>query len=268
MTVHCDQKNQKRLISDGFVVIDNFIVGSMLEDLRVEFEKLTAGCVVSEKAQNGFQHSVRSDDLNGAHYPVLTSVARSEDLTALSKFFFNFWLENETSSTGAFEKIDFERNMLTGKSNNSNYHYDRIPALKVQIYLNDVDQKNGAMSVVKGSHLACRKIARMMLSENPNPLFLRNYLDSEENPRDGVSIEAKAGTAIVFDTMLLHKGGEIREGFRDTLRLVNYVPRLRDRYFGNDMQQSAGSFDIGDFHHPFAHEDKARVNPRFIYEVC
>lgn len=93
------------------------------------------------------------------------------------------------------------------------FHYDldRPAFLKFFILLTDVGPSNGPHVVVPRSHLASPKHFRQP----------RRYSDQEvagEWPNNETKIMGKAGTIFAVDTKCLHKGLELKEGFRTILQ--------------------------------------------------
>lgn len=255
----------KCLFDDGYVVIENYVSSNDLALLKSEFEIVIKNKQVTEKSMNSIQHSIRSKELKKNIFPSLYNIVRDDALISISNEFFAYWYSDYYNKVNEFEKIDFEKNFFLGQSNNSKYHFDRIPGLKVQIYLNDVTKNNGAMGIIRNSQYNCRYLVKQMLNENNNPLYLKNYINLDHKINEENIIEAKAGSAIIFDTMTLHKGGEILKGSRDTIRLVNYIPYLNEKYLDIKNNNTDPNIRIDDFYHPFNHEDKTKINPRFIY---
>lgn len=255
----------KCLLDDGYLVLENYVSSNDLASLKSEFEIIIKTKQVSEKSVNSIQHSIRSKELQKNIFPSLYNITRNNVLISISNEFFAYWYSDNYNKVKEFEKIDFEKNFILGQSNNSKYHFDRIPGLKVQIYLNDVSKNNGAMGIIKNSQNNSRYIAKQMLNKNNNPLYLKNYINLDYEIFEENIIEAKAGSAIIFDTMTLHKGGEILNGSRDTIRLVNYIPFFNEKYLDFKSTNIDPSIRVNDFYHPFNHEDKTKINPRFIY---
>jgi len=112
-------------------------------------------------------------------------------------------------------------------------HFDRRHQLKFILYLNDVDQSNGAFGCIPSSHRAGRRLFHSRWRES---LGLREADDAEveaaaagvaeddaeyssvrcviesrtagsATARRRLSVDGKAGTLVAFDTHLLHYGG-------------------------------------------------------------
>jgi len=109
-------------------------------------------------------------------------------------------------------------------------HFDRIPALEMFIYLHDTDRNPGAIFFYPGSHIGTRRYLRNQLGIDPNPLHLRNFIPSGSLPPRPF-IEAPAGTLIIVDTMVIHGGGDMTEGYaRKTIRGTTWVLPEKSAY--------------------------------------
>lgn len=114
-------------------------------------------------------------------------------------------------------------------------HYDRRHQLKFLVYLNDVDESNGAFGCIPGSHDAGRTLFHKgwrrvlgLKTENAreieeaaaaipedSPEYLRvpcivanlNSIRESIPQEDRLTVEGPAGTLVAFDSHLLHCGG-------------------------------------------------------------
>lgn len=95
-------------------------------------------------------------------------------------------------------------------------HFDRIFALKFYLYLLDTSCENGAFEISPGSHhqgraTRCRYLeARYKVEDIP-------ITEIPEDIPQPVPIESPAGTLIIFDTDIIHRGGVVSPG---TERLI------------------------------------------------
>ena len=196
-------------------------------------------------------------------FPAIKALSKTSLLSNIVTQFFRYWLDNNNiENIRYFNKVEIEHNYKMGPSNNSIWHFDRIPAIKFQIYLNDVSNNNGSFKLQPGSHIKTRRYALNELRNDPNPLRLRNYLkcDIENSNFDVISVEAPKGSLIIFDTMCLHLGGNLKAGFRKTVRLTANTPSLSSKYFrGPEITK----FD--DFFHPYNHVNALDVNPKYLF---
>ena len=103
------------------------------------------------------------------------------------------------------------------KNNSAQFHRDIVSYnfLKVFVYLNDVNELNGAHVYLKGSH-----------KDNSSGNVLRYYSDNElkESNSHAEHVTGKKGSIFFEDTFGLHKGGIISNGHRLMLILTYYIP--------------------------------------------
>lgn len=169
--------------------------------------------------------------------------------------FSNSWMKelfldyNNNISKGFFDKIysthDYKFDGNIGR--NGYLHFDRNSSLKFFLYLNDVNEDNGAFYIQPGSHKLGKKLReRAWGSFMPLPkdsllkkIFNKTFgidfknvknrleLDYPEffEPNKLVPVEGKAGTLIVFDPDIFHQGGKINihNKERVVLRSHNYL---------------------------------------------
>lgn len=104
------------------------------------------------------------------------------------------------------------------------WHRDSMhPQFKALMYLTDVDESNGPLEIIPGTHKFStqRRLSRkgllnfdkQWLSEDEIKL-----IEKDQGPR--VTITGKAGTVVVFESSTLHRGRPIELGER--LALTNY----------------------------------------------
>jgi hypothetical protein len=114
-------------------------------------------------------------------------------------------------------------------------HFDRRHQLKFILYLNDVDQSNGAFGCIPGSHNAGRKLFRSkwrqvlglrtnneaeieeaaaaIPEDQPEYHLVSCVMERMSSTGDAIprkhklNVEGSAGTLVAFDTHLLHYGG-------------------------------------------------------------
>lgn len=103
------------------------------------------------------------------------------------------------------------------KKNSAQFHRDIVSHnfLKVFVYLNDVDESNGAHVYLKDSH-----------KNNRIGNVLRYYSDYELKEAESFveHVSGKKGSIFFEDTFGLHKGGIISNGYRLMLILTYYTP--------------------------------------------
>ena len=186
------------------------------------------------------------------------SVEKSKDINEESqqyKIFSKPWMKelflnlNSNNIEGFFTSIysthDFKYDGSIGR--NGYLHFDRNRSLKFFFYLNDVTEKNAAFYIQEDSHHLgkkfrenawgnliptpsdnlIKKILHKFFGKPFEKIKNRIELDYPELmvPSKLIPVEGKAGTLIVFDSDIFHKGGLIqKEGLeRLVLRMHSYL---------------------------------------------
>lgn len=115
--------------------------------------------------------------------------------------------------------ITYENNSDTITRNNF-LHFDRSRCFKVMTYLSEVGENCGPFSVVEGSHNKGAELRRSFAKERSFEKK-RNRIDIDypEIEYNITPILGPAGTTILFDSDIFHKGGDVTEGgFRCIVR--------------------------------------------------
>ncbi len=105
-------------------------------------------------------------------------------------------------------------------------HYDRTPNLKFFLYLVDTSERNGAFCCRPGSHLfgkraqAANRAARRLPAQ-ADTRVLPDELTEGLRPVEGV-----AGTLMVIDSDIVHRGAPVLDGYRLAARSRSYDPAL------------------------------------------
>jgi hypothetical protein len=99
-------------------------------------------------------------------------------------------------------------------------HFDRRRTFKCFVYLVDTTHANGALRLVPGSH-SQGAAWRQNHSAGGVPyseILNRPGVDFDAEVPDSLSLEEPAGTLIVFDSDILHRGGRVTTGERWVIR--------------------------------------------------
>jgi hypothetical protein len=110
---------------------------------------------------------------------------------------------------------------------NDFWHIDPSVSLKFYFYLTDTDRGNGAFSYATGSHR--EGFFRLMYYRQRGEAHLPQALPDDEIPPSRVTVEAPAGTLIVFAAHGMHRGGEITSN-RERLIMVGHCYYKTARY--------------------------------------
>jgi hypothetical protein len=211
----------KTLVQDGYLVFDNKLEDSKLLGLR-QFAKerkafipptYDTGVCFDEENPVSEIYRFKEDDLISNEIiqelimdPTLISIAREylgcEPIFDFPAMWWSTSFGNEPSSEAA-----------------QLYHFDldRIKWLKIFIYINDVDEKNGPHCYVKSTHISGSK---------PQDLLNRGYqrvsdkdIFKYHSREQENKICGPAGSIFAGDTKCWHKGQQIQEGSRLVLEL-------------------------------------------------
>lgn len=138
----------------------------------------------------------------------------------LDKYSTNYKIFNES----IFITKDYKSE---NKGRNGYLHFDRLRCFKFFVYLTDVTQNDGPFCIVPKSHILGNNLRKKSWNEESkyNKVKNRIRLDYPEiyNDKNITPIIGKAGTLIIFDTDLFHKGGETKGGERIVIRSHTYL---------------------------------------------
>ncbi|HTV28369.1 MAG TPA: phytanoyl-CoA dioxygenase family protein [Xanthobacteraceae bacterium] len=173
----------------------------------------------------------------GLHYPALAAFLQDPRLKSiilgyLSRFFTN---PRDLDHYDINEQIEVEHNDCVGDGNSGIWHFDRVPSVKCALFLVPTRREFGALEVIPESHFAARQHALHFLERNPDPLFIDNHVEFQSQP-EIKSLEVEAGTVVLFDTFVIHRGGNVTaHGERKVIRAVTWPPALTRNYLGATM---------------------------------
>ncbi|WP_067812791.1 phytanoyl-CoA dioxygenase family protein [Actinomadura kijaniata] len=109
-------------------------------------------------------------------------------------------------------------------------HYDRMPQLKFFLYLTDTTADNGAFHCLPGSHRHAKELQRDNRRRLVLPASAETRLETPEFTTGQIPVEGPAGTLLVIDSDLAHRGSPIRRGHRLTTRSRSYHPAYLSRW--------------------------------------
>ena len=125
-----------------------------------------------------------------------------------------------------FSTYDYKQD--TAVAPNGWMHFDKLQRLKFFLYLTDVDKQSGPLTVAPGTQIAGKNFRT---TDNQKNRFGRFYGDAgicagwpepqNHHPNfryECVELLGQAGTLIIFDSDVLHKGGGITSA--DTERII------------------------------------------------
>lgn len=193
---------------DGAYVVRGFLDPSEVDALRREFAHFLSG-----DAEDG----INMDHPPGQGFRIVFNDAERrprnfEDTQTFSVF------QNQTlkdlaaaylSQPAFFEKVIGTYDYHAGPL--SDVHFDTRRSLKFMIYLKDTSEATGAFCYLPGTQKRNSRFRRRFTFLGGIRSHIPNSLGQKDRHRM-VSVEAKAGTLIVFDTDVLHCGGVLQAG--------------------------------------------------------
>jgi ectoine hydroxylase-related dioxygenase (phytanoyl-CoA dioxygenase family) len=222
-----------RVASDGIAVIDDFLTENEVAATRKAIEALFAQRHEGDFSPNKSRvKRLMKNDLAGSlQDPVINEIAQRPLVQRCRRDFFDPY----KSRLDALYVMHYVDEMPT----NEQFHSDGTPTFKVFVYLNDVDETNGAFVYDIGSHR--EGYFRMMCNYYEGKLTGTAVPNREV--RNPVSVVGKRGTAILFNPLGIHRGGFITPGtervtityfFNSDERNLR-TPKLLRRIFGRQM---------------------------------
>jgi len=129
------------------------------------------------------------------------------------------------------------------------WHIDNVPPylLKVLLYLTDSDADTGVTEFLSSSDTrAFREVGYFGVTRNERRTDLAELARQRNFSYRPLSFPMKRGDAVIFNTNMLHRGGEVRQGFRDVMSF-QILPSRRPwrshfETMGTEQIQAAGGF--------------------------
>ncbi|WP_434637275.1 phytanoyl-CoA dioxygenase family protein [Sulfurimonas sp. NW7] len=205
-----------------------------------------------EKHDKGFKH-------------LLKHFYSDFSITVTKEYFKHYNIEIDDKNV--LNQFEVEDDFKKGKSLGSDLHYDRVPALKMCLYLDDTTQANGALRIVPRSHARTRNIALSQYKNNSNSLYQKNFL-KEEDLVASHPIEGKAGSVVFLDTYCLHGGGKLTENTRRrVIRGISWAIPLLSSYFDTEkiLETDQFSFSKESFFHPRPVPENQTIESDFLF---
>tara|TARA_Y100000816_G_C26102850_1_gene585010 strand:- start:544 stop:1383 length:840 start_codon:yes stop_codon:yes gene_type:complete len=205
----------KDLNKNGYHVIKNFISENDCKELTK---------IINDFIQN--RKELIWVDEEGSDERILGAENISEKLNSLN-------LNDFTKKIGSFflqqklELLMIMANKVNFKSNNKGsgggWHRDsNAGQFKSLLYLSNVEKENGPLQIIKNSNnnLLNFKIFIKLNKKFPTYRFSNEDINKIVKRKDIVEITGGAGTLILFNTSMLHRGSPIRAGTR--YAITNY----------------------------------------------
>lgn len=192
------QKCLKSLRENGYFVFDQEV-----KDLQKMLNLFKDKCKDASYERGSVFKSHIGNLVNDKDFHLIKDLVIQEGFVDLFKYFGAY-------PQDVFITHEYKSNVI---SRNNYLHFDRLRALKVLVYLTDVDEASGPFSIVKNSHIQGAKFRRQFsdlkdYEEKKNRIDL-DYPDIEYNL---IPIFGKPGKTIIFDSDIFHLGGNVKNG--------------------------------------------------------
>jgi len=219
------EKNEQNILyqlqEKGYAVIPNFVDENFCKRCINEFEKMLV---------DHYEYVQKQSDLR-----IFGAEELSKSIREYSSKKFLFDLANHYNAEETYNafclanKIEFS-DLSKKIGSGGGWHKDSVSRqFKSILYLNDVDETNGAYQVIEKSHklgnvLKDMKMANMKFKKTR---FADKQIEQilEREPSRLKTLTGKAGTLIVKDCSVIHRGSPLKRGER--YALTNYFFQKR-----------------------------------------
>ena len=199
------------LDKEGICIIENFVENNRISDLKEEFNNMfdnpSEGIHVHVKKDSVISKVVDLKRFKFIQNSIFEEISKCKLFKELSKKYLkgDFTLEKimlqKTKFVSTEDMLDKKLAFVP--------HTDETHFLKFFIYISDVNELNGPLSVLPGSHIKFKKKRKEWISMG------KNRYDREKIVNQDLSkmypIVGKSGTLIIFDTDVAHRAGLVTE---------------------------------------------------------
>jgi len=199
------RKEYQELRTNGFLVKEGFLSTSECEDIILQIESNIINGNISWKDEQ--ESDIRIFNFKPENYFFIN---KSIDINSL---YAKYISKNKQHKFIMANKLVYKEK---NKGSGGGWHRDNLNRrqLKYIIYLNDVNEENGAFEYIPKTH----KVSSKLFTNG----FSNSFRYSPEKidkfyPEKSIKFSAKAGTLIVFDSSGLHRGTPILKGNRYAL---------------------------------------------------
>ncbi len=217
---YIDPEYKIKIKKNGYVIIKNYYDRRQCDQIKQFLEK---------NFQSNKINIWKGSDLNsdkrifGAERLENSCIKKFNFDQKLLKIGNDFMNQNLVNSYTMAGKINYVKNNL---GSGEGWHRDSIqPCYKALLYLTDVDKNFGPLQIIEKTNKFYNVVKDHSILKKHNLLQTRYDNDQikkliEVNLYKITSIEANAGTVILFDGSNLHRGAPINKGVR--FALTNY----------------------------------------------
>ncbi len=177
-----DENFLNNILSEYNYLINNY------KKLNVDFQEEEGVCVRAVPIWN----------LNPKNFHYSFNFFKNNFFYEIAEIFFKEKnIENFSFNNDAF----FHKTTATKKPLSGAYHYDIRPTLKFWLYLNDIHEKNGPMSVEKNSSKKNQNLNQKKINDGINLV--------EVNDNNCEKVIGTKGTILIHDTNSSHKANNV-----------------------------------------------------------
>jgi hypothetical protein len=215
----------EKLAEHGVLILENYLSSDDLSSLIKEYEEIlqTENQFISVlDYPQGVARIIEFDDMEENAFPKTQETFSSDFMRQVANRYLgtpNYFNHHIYVAKDEYEEVN-ALNQL---------HYDKISTLKFFLYLNDIDETNGAFEAVPGSHKLAKNIMDFYqkrgkkIAKLPN----RNLPESMNKP---VPMVAKAGSMIVFTSDTFHRAGRVDQGKNRMIMRGHCRPKPMTKY--------------------------------------
>ena len=208
--------------NNGYSIINNFFSRNDCFEIIKELDNFISKNNKYLKYNNDYS-DLRVFGINNSDITFVNKFHEDQMFKEIGENFFECRIKNFFTMFG---KTSYKEN---NPGSGGGWHRDGINhTYKAMIYLSDVDESNGAFQIIRDSN----RLANIIRDHN----YLNNkkLLDTRFTDQDINSliknykylvntISGKAGTVLLFDGSLLHRGSPLKKGKRYALTNYYYV---------------------------------------------
>ena len=193
----------EKLDTDGIAVVDGLLDSDVLKNVKAESEQILAKATSDYNYGKGTQITLPS---SGIIKDIFTYKWMQEIADKYLKR--SRPLNPQVAITHEYISTD-------DVARNGFWHFDRRHSLKFFFYLTDVTEGCGAFSIDRGKHKLGKKLRTDAWKETGTYANVRNRILVDydnltiDNPEE---VLGSAGTLLIFDSDLFHRGGILDEG--------------------------------------------------------
>jgi hypothetical protein len=160
-----------------------------------------------DEYQGGFAKFFTADDIHNSYFEGIN--------------YFEKWLSNKTitlviEKLSKYKKYKLDHMYQTLDTNESKHiaqdpHFDRIPTLKFMLYLNDMNEKNGAFILSPGSNNWVANNFNKRGKFDDKEFFQKTRKIPKPIIKRLISLNGDEGTLIIFHTDCIHMQGIVNQ---------------------------------------------------------